>query len=233
MRRGIRGMGQLTFYCGLLVMFELTACSRTTIDQSGPNEHLCAGQSNCPGGAGSSLEAPTVTGSGSGSPAVNGPAGSAAPVSTQGANTAPPARLPQYLAQAQFADTNTANVGTGQATIDKDSYPNSILLCSDLESISNINCDSDSSPYWVDYNVPAGYSHFAATIGYSNDSPGNCDVIVQVFGDEKELYDREMFYGNSVPVKYDVGNYQRIRLEIIPKQGMVCKTVFGNAEFTS
>jgi hypothetical protein len=229
-RRDVRRMGQLAFCCGLLIMFGLTACSRTTIDQSGPNEHLCAGQSNCPGEADSSPAASPASGSGSGSSAATG---SAAPISTQSADTAPPPRLPQYLAQAQFGDTNAANVGTGQATIDKGSYLNSIWLCSDLEVIANINCDSDSSPSWVDYNVPAGYSHFAATIGYSNDSPSNCDVIVQIFGDGHQLYDREMFYGNSLPVRYDVGNYQRIRLEIKPKQGMMCNTVFGNAEFTA
>jgi hypothetical protein len=144
-----------------------------------------------------------------------------------------PPMLPIFLSAAQLADTNAAEVGTGDIDIDKQDYPNSVWMCSDLELIANINCDNSSSPYWADYNVPAGYNYLSTTIGFSNDSPSDCDVVVQVFGDDTQLYNQEIYYGDSIPVTYQVSSYLRIRLQITPKVGMVCNIVFGNAEFTT
>lgn len=221
----------------LIILLSLAAC--TTINQSGNGNNVCAEHAGCSQRAGSQPSAHSSRGSGSDSSSsfVSSPSMSdASPVSpspSQSTITVTPPRPPQYLAQVQFANTNTAEVGTGLKTIDKTTYPNSVWLCSDLELLANINCDSSSAPYWVDYNVPAGYSKFSATVGYSNHSPGNCDVIVQVFGDKTELYKHEIYYGDSIPVSYQVKKYLRIRLEIIPKKGMMCVTVFGSAEFKS
>lgn len=85
----------------------------------------------------------------------------------------------------------------------------------------------------MDYNIPAGYTKFSATIGYSDSSPSDCDVTVRIFGDGTGLYSHEMHYGDSVPVSYQVAKYLRIRLEIIPTKGLVCDTVFGDAEFSA
>lgn len=162
------------------------------------------------------------------------PALTPTPSVSQSAVIVKPPKPAQFLSDAQFGDTNTANVGTGDAAIDKQDYPSSVWLCSDLEVIANINCDSTKTPYWVDYNVPAGYSHFRTTLGFSADSPSDCDVTVQVISDgSKLLYARELFYGDSIPITRAVQQYLRIRLEIIPHKGLMCSTVFGNAEFTS
>lgn len=160
------------------------------------------------------------------------PGGTATPAAAQSTIIVPPPKPTKYLADVQFGDTNTANVGTGDVAIDKRDYPNSIWLCSDLELLANINCDSSKSPYWVDYNVPAGYSHFKTTIGFSTDSPSNCDVTAEIFGDGSGLYSKEISYGDSIPISRYVSKYLRIRLEIIPHKGIRCDTVFGNAEFT-
>lgn len=154
------------------------------------------------------------------------------PSPSQRAVIVQPPKLPQYLSNAQFADTNTANVGTGSIGIDKQQYVNSIWVCSDLELVANINCDNASSPYWVDYNVPAGYGSFSATIGYSADSPSNCDATFEIFGDGNQLYSRQLYFGDSIPIHLRVGQYLRIRLQVVPYKGLVCNEVFGNAEFT-
>jgi NPCBM/NEW2 domain len=153
--------------------------------------------------------------------------------SVQKTMTTPPVRTPQFLSDAQFGDTNTANVGTGDIGIGKQDYPSSVWLCSDLELLANINCQSKPSPYWVDYNIPGGYSSFKATIGFSTNSPSNCDVTVQIFGDGTELYSQEIYYGDSIPITRRVAKYLRIRLQIVPHKGLMCAAVFGNAEFLS
>lgn len=148
------------------------------------------------------------------------------------AQTGSPAKSAEYLANGNYAATNAANVGTGDGHINKQTYPDTVSLCFDIESIANINCDSSSQPSYVDYNVPAGYSGFTAAIGYSNDSPSSCDTTVQIFGDGNQLFSREFFYGNLFPVTYSVGQYNRIRLQIVPKTGTDCVVDFGSARFT-
>lgn len=147
----------------------------------------------------------------------------------------PKPNLPQFLADMQAVTTNGPGAEVGDKTIDKQEYPKSIWLCSDLELIANIYCDSDTgSTYWVDYNVPSGYGHFKATIGFSNNSPSDCDVTVEVLGDgATTLYSGEIVYGDSIPIDRQIASYQRIRVQIMPEKGKVCDTVFGNAQYTA
>ena len=219
----------------------LAAC--TTISQAGTGNNLCANDAACTQGPAAGQDSPVKATAGGGTRPAAGatrsgvpspaPSQAAVQVPSPVTDTAPPPKFPQYLAYINYADTNTANVGTGEGHIGKQVYPDTVYLCFDIENLSNINCDSSSAPYWVDYNVPAGYSDFSATLGYSDDSPSSCDAVVQIFGDGSQIYSRELYYGNVIPVSPAVGKYLRIRLEIIPKQGMNCVTDFGSAEFTA
>jgi hypothetical protein len=146
--------------------------------------------------------------------------------------TESPAKPSQFLAGTSAVNASTDSFSSGDGVIDKRDYANSIWGCFDLREILD-NCDNSRSAVWEDYNVPAGYNYLEATIGFSDDSPSACDVTVQIFGDSTQLFNREIVFGDSIPVRFQITNYFRLRFQIIPVEGGGCTAGLGDAQFTS
>ncbi|MHB8510854.1 MAG: DnaJ domain-containing protein [Actinomycetota bacterium] len=123
---------------------------------------------------------------------------------------------------------------TGERHINGNSYPNSVWICSDLEYISNINCNSDQGvTSWVEYTLVNQYRQFKATVGLSDSSPSECNVHVDITVDGKTWFSRQLHVGDSIPVKLQTKGYFRIRLASTPTAGKVCDVVFGDARLTN
>src|SRR5215469_7055591 len=165
---------------GALVLASCLACS-------GGNSNTCisaqGGVTNC--GSGSAVGGGRPSSQTFAAPSASQPA----PSTSQSTVIVSPVKEPQYLSDMQNTDGN-ANFDPGDMVIDKEDYADSVGICSQVKIIS-ASCNWTGN-WWIEYNVPAGYSSFKATIGFSNQSPSDCAVKVQISGDGESLYSHEI-----------------------------------------
>lgn len=145
----------------------------------------------------------------------------------------PPPLEPQYLMKLGAIGQTNLIVETGSFTVHKQTFANSIGLCSDLQNIPNIYCDGTTQKAWADFNVPANVTKFSATIGYSDRSPTDCVVkldVVIIGGDT--LFSETLNYGDYFPLTKAIpSSAGRLRVQITPNTGMRCVSILGDAAF--
>lgn len=139
---------------------------------------------------------------------------------------------PHFLSDLDLVDSKGATVNTGKATINQDTYLDSVYMCSEIRGIANINCISTvGEAAWADYNVPANYTKFDSWIGFGGRSASDCDVLVEVLTQNRRIYSRQMRSGDVQHITADIADEFRVRLQIRPVDGGRCFAVFVNAQF--
>jgi hypothetical protein len=147
---------------------------------------------------------------------------------------APPPKEPKYLADMGSVDlSGNVTAETGDPTLRGREYPDSVWLCFDLENLATAGCDDNTRPAWADYEVPAGYGTFRATVGFSGSSHSGCHGGAQIIDvvSKQSLFTHDFYIESAVPVTLKISGKSRLRLEVKPKEGTTCHMVFGSARY--
>jgi hypothetical protein len=128
---------------------------------------------------------------------------STAPITT---STAPPVTAtvaPTYLADIKPVDYETYDgPDTGNTAVSGTNYTRSVFWRG-----------YSSSPATVEYDLGRKYSQLQGVVGLSDSADSKAQVVLQVFGDNVELFRTELGLGDAVPLDVAVTGVLRLRLQ--------------------
>jgi len=136
----------------------------------------------------------------------------------------------QIVDRSQFGQISA---GSGSFSVDGMAYPRSVVFY-------NLCGNNDGGDIWAEFNLEREYRQLVATVGISDENPTSARGTFRILADGNQVAYGKLVHGQSVPVKIDVANVLRLRLEVNnPSAAASCAlkaipvhTVWGDAVLT-